>query len=177
MRNEPQYDLARLYEYPTLYNESTYDYDTMVKPLEKSIKFSTARGIICEPLEICLGTVRRAGIRAAHYPSGASGRAFRRDSFEVWRAVISHLEAQQEVHRERSCTTMLAGCVLVQTLLSSALLSAPLAPRALRSPSRPAVLMQEVDAPAAPAAPRPSPGNSLPTLELTSPMYLSLIHI
>ena len=66
---------------------------------------------------------------------------------------------------------MLAGCVLVQTLLSSALLSAPLAPRALRSPSRPAVLMQEVDAPAAPAAPRPSPGNSLPTLELTSPMY------
>ena len=46
----------------------------------------------------------------------------------------------------------LAGCVLVQTLLSSALLSAPLAPRALRSPSRPAVLMQEVDAPAAPAA-------------------------
>ena len=66
---------------------------------------------------------------------------------------------------------MLAGCVLVQTLLSSALLSAPLAPRALRSPSRPALLMQEVDAPAAPAAPRPSPGNSLPTLQLTSPMY------
>ena len=84
---------------------------------------------------------------------------------------ISLSKLSKKSTAERSCTTMLAGCVLVQTLLSSALLSAPLAPRALRSPSRPAVLMQEVDAPAAPAAPRPSPGNSLPTLELTSPMY------
>ena len=83
---------------------------------------------------------------------------------------ISELQKSNTDALERSM--LLAGCGLVQTLLSSALLSTPLAPRALRSPSRPAVLMQELDAPAAPAA-RPNPGNAV--LELRSPMYAKKI--
>lgn len=70
---------------------------------------------------------------------------------------------------------LVAGSALMRTLLSSALLSAPLTPGSLRIVSRPAVIMQEVGAPPAPAATAqrgsmPPNGRGGP-LKLIRPMY------